>query len=97
MEEKIIIDSKFNVGNVVATTSLFEHCKVNNFSLLPYLVRHAQGDWGDVCQEDKEANDEALKSGERLLSAYTLPDGEKIWIITEADRSSTTLLFPEDY
>lgn len=97
MEEKIIIESKFNFGNVVATTPLFEYCKARSFPLLPYMVRHAQGDWGDVCKEDWESNDEALKSGQRLLSEYKLPDGKRIWIITEWDRSATTLLFPEDY
>ena len=97
MEEKIIIESKFNFGNVVATRPLFEYCKARGFSLLPYMVRHAQGDWGDVCKEDWESNDEALKSGQRLLSEYKLPDGKRIWIITEWDRSATTLLFPEDY
>lgn len=97
MEEKIIIESKFNFGNVVATTPLFEYCKARGFPLLPYMVRHAQGDWGDVCKEDWESNDEALKSGQRLLSEYKLPDGKRIWIIIEWDRNATTLLFPEDY
>lgn len=97
MEEKIIIESKFNFGNVVATTPLFEYCRDRGFPLFPYMVRHAQGDWGDVCKEDWESNDEALKSGQRLLSEYKLPDGKRIWIITEWDRSATTLLFPEDY
>lgn len=97
MEERIIIDSKFNFGNVVATTPLFEYCRTRGFPLFPYMVRHAQGDWGDVCKEDWESNDEALKSGQRLLSEYKLPDGKRIWIITEWDRSATTLLFPEDY
>lgn len=97
MEEKIIIESKFNFGNVVATTPLFEYCKARGFALFPYMVRHASYDWGDVCKEDWESNDEALKNGQRLLSEYKLPDGKRIWIITEWDRSATTLLFPEDY
>jgi len=97
MEEKIIIESKFNFGNVVATTPLFEYCKARGFALFPYMVRHASCDWGDVCKEDWERNDEALKNGQRLLSEYKLPDGKRIWIITEWDRSATTLLFPEDY
>lgn len=97
MEEKIIIESKFNFGNVVATTPLFEYCKARGFALFPYMVRHASCDWGDVFKEDWESNDEALKNGQRLLSEYKLPDGKRIWIITEWDRSATTLLFPEDY
>lgn len=77
MEEKIIIESKFNFGNVVATTPLFEYCKARGFALFPYMVRHASCDWGDVCKEDWESNDEALKNGQRLLSEYKLPDGKK--------------------
>ena len=54
-------------------------------------------DINDVCKEDWKSNDEALKNGLRLLSEYKLPDDRRIWIISEADRSATTLLFPEDY
>lgn len=93
----IIIDSKFNFGQVVATATLAEYCEKHNYSTLPYLIRHGNGDWGDVCKEDWKSNDDALKTGERLLSAYKLPDGKRIWIITEWNRSVTTLLFPEDY
>ena len=62
-----------------------------------FLARHANGDWGDLCPEDARANERALRTGERLLSAYGLRDGTKIWIITEADRSSTCILLPEEY
>lgn len=92
-----IIESKFDFGRVVATTTLANYCEKKGFSMLPYLIRHANGDWDDVCKEDWKSNDEALKNGERLLSEYKLPDGRRIWIITEWDRSATTLLFPEDY
>lgn len=92
-----IIESKFDFGRVVATTTLANYCKKKGFSMLPYLIRHANGDWGDVCKEDWKSNDEALKNRLRLLSEYKLPDGRRIWIITEWDRSATTLLFPEDY
>lgn len=61
------------------------------------LYRHALGDWGDMAQEDAAANDAALQNGDRLLSAYQFEDGFKVWIITEADRSATTILLPEDY
>jgi hypothetical protein len=64
---------------------------------LPYLARHAQGDWGDLEQDDKAENESAPKDGLRLLSAYQLADGTKIWVITEADRSVTTILLPEEY
>lgn len=61
------------------------------------LNRHVQGDWGEVDEHDREANNTALAHGTRLLSAYTAANGVKFWIITEADRSSTTILLPEDY
>lgn len=92
-----IIESKFDFGRVVTTTTLANYCEKKGFSMLPYLIRHANGDWGDVCKEDWKSNDEALKNGLRLLSEYKLPDDRRIWIITEWDRSATTLLFPEDY
>ena len=83
-----------------ATSDGIRHTYVfprKRFLLLPYLLRHANCDWGSICEEDKKENDESLKNGCRLLSQYELPDKTKIWIITEADRSSTTMLFPEDY
>jgi len=61
------------------------------------LVRHAIGDWGDLSAEDKAENDRSLQDGERLLSAYEYEGLPKIWIITEADRSVTTVLFPDEY
>ena len=61
------------------------------------LNRHALGDWGDLCPDDIQANNDALHNGARLLSAYQFEDGFKVWIITEADRSATTILLPEDY
>lgn len=61
------------------------------------LVRHQSGDWGEVGDEDTESNDEALKSGFRLLSVYTSESGVTFWIITEHDRSVTTFLLPEEY
>ena len=61
------------------------------------LNRHVKGDWGEVDDEDKQSNDQALKEGYRLLSAYESEGLPKIWIITEANRSSTTILFPDEY
>lgn len=60
------------------------------------IYRHGKNDWGDMCDEDKEANDEALKDGGRLMSSFNYED-TNVWIITEADRRVTTVLFPEDY
>ena len=66
--------------------------------LFTFLARHARGDWGEVGPEDARENDFSIKNGYRILSAYTLPlTGVKVWIITEADRSSTTFLLPEEY
>lgn len=63
-----------------------------------YLDRHARGDWGDLEPEDKAANDRAVAIGECILSCYTADEaGDQIWIITEADRSATTILLPDEY
>jgi hypothetical protein len=64
--------------------------------LMRCLERHANQDWGDLCAEDKKTNDDAVKHGARVLSCYELR-GDKLWIITEADRSVTTLLTPDEY
>jgi len=61
------------------------------------LARHFAGDWGDVCEEDRRSNDLALSFGQRLLSSYRDRRGSKFWIITEADRSATTVLLPDEY
>jgi len=65
--------------------------------VLTSLRRHCHGDWGDVCAEDRAANNRAVVEGTRILSAYDTKDLPKIWIITEADRSVTTVLFPDEY
>lgn len=61
------------------------------------LARHVQGDWGEVNKEDRQANEDALRNGGRLFSVYRASDGRKFWVITEADRSVTTILLVEDY
>lgn len=93
---------KFSLGQIVATRAIDEKMKSSEiFKDFVYrsLARHIDCDWGELCAEDKELNEQALKNGNsRLFSAYIYgePD-EKIWIITEWDRSVTTILFPEDY
>jgi hypothetical protein len=87
----------FKPGRVVATPGAMEAMEKNNILSLDLLSRHLCGDWGVVPREDAKANRDALKYGSRLLSSYTLTDGSRIWLITEADRSSTTLLLPEEY
>lgn len=87
--------AKFRMGQLLATPGVLEAAKGDD--LMAYLSRHARGDWGTVCKDDWKANDRALVEGTRLLSAYLLRDGTKIWIITEADRSATTILLPDEY
>jgi hypothetical protein len=65
--------------------------------IVPFIMRHAAGDWGDVSREDWKANDDALTSRTRVFSAYDLGEGRRLWIITEADRESTTVLLPDEY
>jgi hypothetical protein len=89
----------FDVGRIVATPGAME--KLSSLDMSRALSRHMSGDWGLVDGEDKAANDLSLQDGTRLLSAYALPGepptGEMFWIITEADRSVTTFLLPEEY
>jgi hypothetical protein len=88
---------RFELGQVVATPGALEAAKNAGDYLTPYLMRHQRGDWGTLCDEDTQANEDALTCGARLLSAYHLKDGTKVYIITEADRSSTCVLLPEEY
>lgn len=87
--------STFPLGRILATPGAVE--AVPQAELLAAIARHASGDWGDVDEDDRNANDAALRDGARLLSAYRTEAGVKFWIITEADRSTTTVLLPEEY
>ena len=87
----------FPPGRLVATPGAMAVLEQNNKSPLEFLSRHLGGDWGDLCQEDKTENELSLKYGFRLMSSYPVTGNEKLWIITEADRSRTTLLLPEEY
>lgn len=92
----------FNSGVFVATRAVFDRIDrdpVFESFVHMALKMHLQGNWGDICDEDWDTNQEALKNGGRLFSAYWMDDShtEKIWIITESDRSTTTVLFPSDY
>ncbi len=89
--------SKFPLGQVVATPGALEALQTTNQDPLLFLRRHAQGDWGDVDEDDRQENEFSLTHELRLLSAYTLTDGTRIWIISEADRSATTILLPDEY
>lgn len=87
----------FTLGQIVATPGALQALETAGHNASEFLVRHALGDWGNLCDEDKQANDEAVADDLRILSAYKLSDGQRLWCITEADRSATTLLLPEEY
>jgi len=88
---------KFPLGQLVATPGAVEAFARNGQEPSEFLRRHWRGDWGDLDAEDREENEFSLTRSLRLLSAYTLTDGTRIWVITEADRSATTILLPSEY
>ena len=86
--------SLFQLGQLFMSRGVI----VAGIPVLPLVVRHAGGDWGDLSDDDRDLNERALaKGGERIFSAYNLSGGRRVWIITEADRSVTTVLLPEEY
>ena len=87
--------TRFPLGQLAITGNA--SLRLSTEEVLTALRRHAAGDWGNVDSHDKAANDAALEQGLRLLSSYTTESNVRFWIITEADRSSTTILLPEDY
>ncbi|WP_417377484.1 hypothetical protein [Gimesia maris] len=94
--------AKFPLGQVVATPDALEALESASQTPVEFLSRHASGDWGELDSEDKQANDDALTTGARLLSAYHTANNSKIWIITEAAdengrREATTILLPSEY
>ncbi|MBN9501321.1 MAG: hypothetical protein BGO01_08560 [Armatimonadetes bacterium 55-13] len=89
------MQQKFELGETVITRNAYD--TLNTFDVYAGLRMHSFGDWGELCPEDKAANEQALKDDSRILSAYTDRWGNKFWIITECDRSATTILLPEDY
>jgi hypothetical protein len=84
--------TQFPLGQLLATPGVLQL----GIDLWPLILRHARGDWGDLVPEDRAASDRAVRLGGRIFSAYTLPQG-RVWIITEADRSATTALLPDEY
>ena len=91
------VDPKFSLGQVVVTPGFLEAMHKTGDKIVPFLLRHVQADWGELDEHDRKENEFSLQKGLRLLSAYKLPDGTKFWVITEADRSATTFLLPEEY
>lgn len=85
----------FRLGRIVVTPNALQ--SITNEDILNAIQRHQAGDWGSLDSEDHNSNDRAVVSGGRIFSAYHAENGTKFWIITEADRSVTTVLLPEDY
>jgi hypothetical protein len=89
--------AKLALGQVVATPGALASIQASGQSPSFFLARHTAGDWGEVDAEDWSLNDQAVLDGTRLLSAYRTLKGNKLWVITEADRSVTTILLPDEY
>ena len=89
--------AKFELGQLVATPGALSALEEAGQDAVEFVSRHASGDWGDLSEEDRNENEFSLAHGFRLLSSYKLRNGTKLWIISEADRSSTTLLLPNEY
>lgn len=87
----------FSLGQTVMTQGAKQALLKSGENPSKFLALHQSGNWGLICDSDKKENDFSVKEGFRILSAYKTSKGEKIWIITEADRSSTCLLLPEEY
>lgn len=90
-------EPRFALGKLVATPGALAALQDSGQSAMEFLVRHMRGDWGDVCDEDAQCNERALEQGERIVSSYHTALEENLWIITEWDRSVTTILRPEEY
>jgi hypothetical protein len=96
------LTAKFHLGRLAATPGALEAIKASGQTAEFFLARHASGDYGEVNDEDRQLNDEALIHGDRILSAYRTLKGVKLWVITEAaddngHREATTILLPDEY
>ena len=87
----------FKLGRLLITPGALEALQGSGESPWSFLARHIAGDWGDLSAGDKQMNEQAVEDGSRILSAYTTSNGHRLWVITEADRSATTILRPEEY
>ena len=94
IEERKVTHVRFPYGRIAATRRVID--ELDGLTISRLLTRHLHCDWGDLCEEDWKQNDRAVKNEERLLSAYQV-DGERVFIITEWDRSATTILFADEY
>jgi len=101
-QSDLSVRALFEIGQLLATPGALAALQRAQQTPAELLARHSRGDWGDVCTEDKSLNDQSLKDGSRLMSAYQTSDGVKLWVITEAtdddgQRIATTILLPEEY
>jgi hypothetical protein len=87
----------FDLGQLVATPGALAVLEKTGQNPMEFLTRHVTGDWGEISEEDKKENHFSLEKGFRLLSSYRTTAGDRVWVITEANRSHTTLLLPEEY
>jgi hypothetical protein len=97
MNQARVFPEQFSPGRISITPGARDAIAKSGEDPLSFLGRHVTGDWGDLCDEDKRQNDFSLENGFRLLSAYHTRAGVKLWIITEHDRSTTTILLPSEY
>jgi hypothetical protein len=93
----VLKQSLFPLGQIVSTPGALAALEEAGHLPAEFLSRHAKGDWGDLCAADRQENELSLRKGFRLFSSYTLRNEQKLWIITEHDRSVTTLLLPLEY
>lgn len=90
-------NARIKLGSVVTTPAAFRLLLTNGVDPYVLLNRHATGDWAEMDAEDQQANRDAARAGLRIFSAYWVNERERVWVITEADRSSTTFLLPDEY
>ncbi|MGG1946833.1 hypothetical protein AB1286_18790 [Trinickia sp. NRRL B-1857] len=88
---------RFKLGRILATPGALEVIAETRVSIVDLLLRHLRGDWGDLSDSDRQQNELAIATGQRILSSYLLPGERTVWIITEADRFATTFLLPGEY
>src|SRR4051812_48482346 len=95
--QELLRPGKFELGQMVMTPGADQAMRTSQQVPPEFLLRHKNGDWGELPEEDVRENEWSLEHGARLFSAYTTRTDEKLWVITEWDRSVTTLLLPEEY
>ncbi|MFP5262520.1 MAG: hypothetical protein ACLGJB_11500 [Blastocatellia bacterium] len=91
------MNKRFQLGRMVATPGALRALEEAGQGAMEFIYRHQQGDWGDLCEADKRENEFSVDKELRILSAYHTSKGIKVWVITEADRSATTVLLPSEY